>query len=170
MKKCRNCHEVKNFSDFWKDRSRSDGHHSYCKECRKRFEKEGFPYRPKKIIKNKSLCRHCGKYKNFSDFYIRPETNSPYSYCKECNQIKRRKRTVEKYGISIELYEKVAKEQNNKCKICDQQNSGRTNFLVVDHNHKTEEFRGLLCANCNTAIGMAQENIDILQKMINYLK
>lgn len=41
--------------------------------------------------------------------------------------------------------------------------------LSVDHCHKTGKVRGLLCSNCNTAIGLLKEDINVLKNAINYL-
>ena len=45
--------------------------------------------------------------------------------------------------------------------------SGRR--LAVDHNHTTGKVRGLLCSNCNTLLGKAKDNVNILQAAIDYL-
>ena len=42
--------------------------------------------------------------------------------------------------------------------------------LCVDHNHATGKVRKLLCHDCNTMIGKAKEDIQILESAINYLK
>lgn len=42
--------------------------------------------------------------------------------------------------------------------------------LVVDHDHTTGKVRGLLCHNCNRALGLLQDNKSYLQSAINYLK
>ena len=42
--------------------------------------------------------------------------------------------------------------------------------LSVDHCHKTGKIRALLCGQCNTMLGMAQEKKDILQMAIKYLE
>jgi hypothetical protein len=42
--------------------------------------------------------------------------------------------------------------------------------VSIDHNHKTNITRELLCSSCNKGIGHFDENIDILQQAINYLK
>ena len=52
-------------------------------------------------------------------------------------------------GLSNEVYEKALKEQNNKCKICNEDMKKPHS----DHNHKTGKFRALLCAGCNLAYG-----------------
>jgi len=42
--------------------------------------------------------------------------------------------------------------------------------LVVDHCHSTGKIRGLLCHNCNRALGLMQDNVETLQNAIDYLK
>ena len=66
-----------------------------------------------------------------------------------------------KYGVNIV---EMAIKQEGKCKIC-----SRETKLYVDHSHKTNQIRGLLCQQCNTALGMFQDNIDNLKKALIYL-
>lgn len=40
----------------------------------------------------------------------------------------------------------------------------------MDHNHKTEKFRGMLCSHCNRGLGNFKDNIEILEQAILYLK
>ena len=40
----------------------------------------------------------------------------------------------------------------------------------MDHNHQTNEFRGLLCKECNRSLGLFGDNIDILTNAVTYLK
>jgi len=44
--------------------------------------------------------------------------------------------------------------------------------LHLDHNHITGEIRGLLCFNCNTAIGKLKTDIgtQLLRKAIKYIE
>jgi len=83
------------------------------------------------------------------------------------------KAVLHPYNITLEEYQKLFTEQNKVCKICGG-NRNTTPFkylpLAVDHCHKTGKNRGLLCRKCNLMIGMADDNQDILQKGINYLK
>lgn len=74
------------------------------------------------------------------------------------------------YGITIDQYEQMFNVQEGKCKICNKHQNELKQPLSVDHNHTTNKIRGLLCQNCNTILGHAKDNIDILQKAINYLK
>ena len=54
------------------------------------------------------------------------------------------------------------------CEVCGQKGMKR-NGITLDHNHKTGKFRGWLCSNCNTALGLVKENPQILQALIKYL-
>ena len=74
-----------------------------------------------------------------------------------------------KYGLTEEEYKKLFISQNNKCAICGCKFTNE-NKGFVDHSHINGKVRGLLCTKCNTLLGMAQDNIDILEKAIQYLK
>ena len=74
------------------------------------------------------------------------------------------------YGITIEQYDQMFNVQEGKCKVCGKDQSELKQPLSVDHNHTTGKVRGLLCPNCNTILGHAKDDTDILQKVINYLK
>lgn len=51
------------------------------------------------------------------------------------------------------------------CRIC----SARRD-LVIDHDHATNEFRGVLCRTCNAALGMFRDSPDLLLRAIQYLR
>lgn len=71
-------------------------------------------------------------------------------------------------GIGLKEYteyvEKKKIEQNNKCAIC-----GCVKKLGLDHEHITNKLRGLLCHNCNVALGLLNENITSINNMLKYL-
>lgn len=74
-----------------------------------------------------------------------------------------------KYNLTVEQYNEMLKEQNHKCCICgmDEVDNGRK--LAVDHCHKTQKVRGLLCNFCNVGLGSFKDNINSLSKAISYL-
>jgi Recombination endonuclease VII len=43
-------------------------------------------------------------------------------------------------------------------------------YKNVDHCHTTGKIRGLLCGNCNSALGLIKENIPSMENMIAYIK
>lgn len=86
-----------------------------------------------------------------------------------------------KFGLSIEKYRQMFIDQNDLCAICSQPETRifkprdktkemKVMKLCVDHNHATGKVRKLLCHDCNTMIGKAKEDIQILESAINYLK
>lgn len=79
------------------------------------------------------------------------------------------KRLSQVYGVSLYSYNRLLAEQGHACGICRRLVSEMKTRLVVDHNHKTEENRGLLCSTCNTGLGMFKENKEYLQNAIKYL-
>lgn len=78
------------------------------------------------------------------------------------------------FGITIEEYEEKWQQQNGVCAICSQPEKGTRNgkvrWLNVDHDHFTGEVRGLLCTNCNVAVGMLYEKKDVINKVVDYLE
>lgn len=74
------------------------------------------------------------------------------------------------YGIGISEYNLMYENQNGRCAICNTHQSELKKSLCVDHDHETGKIRGLLCSDCNTSLGLAKENVEILHKMIRYLK
>jgi Recombination endonuclease VII len=59
------------------------------------------------------------------------------------------------YGITVAQYDAMFTAQGGVCAICAESVEGS---LHVDHDHTTDAVRGLLCGNCNTAIGLFQED------------
>lgn len=73
------------------------------------------------------------------------------------------------YDITLEEYRSMVEVQNNCCAICGYHTTKEYGGLVVDHNHETGKVRGLLCKNCNTGIGLLQEETIVLTNAIKYL-
>lgn len=78
-----------------------------------------------------------------------------------------------KYGIDQADYDAMVTEQDGRCAICRQLPRlvvGTRYPLVVDHDHVTRKCRGLLCFNCNVAIGHMNNDIEVLKAAIKYLE
>jgi hypothetical protein len=86
----------------------------------------------------------------------------------------RSRRFKKEYGIDFAEYQRMLLEQKGVCAICDRPETkienGSIRMLSVDHNHTTGAVRGLLCGNCNMAIGYACDDVTVLQKAIGYLR
>jgi hypothetical protein len=73
------------------------------------------------------------------------------------------------FGIDLNEYNKLFEKQNGCCAICGKHQSEFKLALSVDHNHETGKVRELLCHHCNHLLGNAMENLEILQRSIDYL-
>lgn len=74
------------------------------------------------------------------------------------------------YGITLEGYNKIFREQTGCCAICGTHQSELKQKLCIDHNHLADENRGLLCSGCNKGLGFFKDNHCLLFKAARYLK
>ena len=72
-----------------------------------------------------------------------------------------------KYNLTPAEFERMVALQDNKCAVCGDMFTG---MPYVDHDHITGRVRGLLCIHCNTMIGHARDNSNILLNGIRYLE
>ena len=59
------------------------------------------------------------------------------------------------YGITMAQKEAILRAQGDCCAVCKRNASGSSRGWFTDHNHDTDDVRGILCINCNTFIGHA---------------
>lgn len=74
-----------------------------------------------------------------------------------------------KYGITVAERDRLFEAQGKRCKICQSDSSTGRGFHV-DHCHRTNKNRGILCHNCNILLGNAKDDIATLEAAIQYLK
>lgn len=78
-----------------------------------------------------------------------------------------------KYNLTYDDFKKMVASQDGMCLICGSipDEADRMHpILCVDHEHKTNKIRGLLCHRCNTGIGQFNDNPELINKAILYLK
>jgi hypothetical protein len=144
MKICPKCKYWYEASDFNKNKSKSDGLSTYCRDCAKKCALE-------------SARRH------------RDTQRMYYIQNKERTKDSRREANWRAHGIQlteVEFHKRLL-EQKYKCAICFERPNHR---LAVDHDHYTGRVRGLLCKNCNRALGYFKDNMEHLQNAVGYLK
>ena len=136
---------------------------SYYKENKERLQKYAKEY----YLENKTELNK--KAKKYRDANLHISISSEYSKFLEHYY-------QSKYGISYSEYEQMVITCGNKCQICNQEEKiidkrrGKLKRLAVDHCHETGKVRGLLCFQCNRAIGGFKDDIKLLESAIKYLK
>lgn len=87
------------------------------------------------------------------------------------NPDKRKAQRIKKYNITFDEFNALLDAQNGGCAICRYSDRSDPKFFpVVDHCHATGIVRGLLCANCNHAIGKFKDNPALLRDAAQYLE
>jgi len=125
------------------------------------------------------ICSRCKKEKPLTDFFKQSVNRGGgfRSECKTCHNAWSRgyaRRNPDKiraasrkyrYGITEPEYSAFWARQNGCCAIC----SISSKELDVDHSHGSGVVRGLLCRQCNQAIGLFKESIAVLDSAKSYL-
>ena len=77
------------------------------------------------------------------------------------------------YKITLEQYEEIYRKQGGVCAVCFERETmkylGKVRELCVDHDHNTGKVRGLLCSNCNRALGLLQDSLLVCHSLMDYL-
>lgn len=80
-----------------------------------------------------------------------------------------RQSVMKTYGFpDVDGYDRLYRFQRGVCAIC-QRATGKTKRLAVDHNHRTDEIRGLLCSTCNQYLGYLRDNPEAYARGVAYL-
>ncbi len=130
-----------------------------CKRCKGNFPEDNFYDRgdgkgTNKKVKN--ICKKCLIDRNRERREKDPQKFKSYDLMRS-------------FGIKIDDYNKMLKEQNFSCKICLTHQSELKKQLSVDHCHKTGMIRGLLCNLCNTGLGKFKDDVEVMINAVNYL-
>jgi hypothetical protein len=110
-------------------------------------------------------CLACGE-----SFTVQPRLAGKQYYCTpECRRLYARLR---RYGLSYGQYQSLLDKQGGLCALCRSAWKGWSGKqgLHVDHCHKTGRVRGLLCGDCNTAIGRFGDDPALLRAAAAYLE
>lgn len=166
MKKCNLCFKELSFDNFYK--YNKNLYFSRCKKCIKEKYKQTNrkEYWKQYRLKNKEVISLKKKKYHEKNKLKLKEKNKKYRLKNKNKEIERGWKRI---GIilTVEQYNEMLFKQNNKCKICNKQD---TKKLAVDHCHSTGKVRGLLCFRCNAMLGASNDDINILKQGILYLQ
>lgn len=123
-----------------------------CTRCKEDRAKEDFSkWTP-------SWCRSC------KNAYSR-------EYMKTTHRLNARRAHLRStFGLTIEEWNAMLIKQEMKCLLCLRHVSELKQPMCVDHDHDTKKIRGLLCRQCNSALGMFNDNPYVLHRAYLHLE
>jgi hypothetical protein len=157
VKTCKACGASKPLSDYYANPAGRQGTRPECKNCTRASRKQWYEKNrereiqrvlawqrehPEMLRERMDAFRVAGK-KKISD---------------------RRSHLKRKYGLTLEDFDAMLESQGGGCAIC-----GRPDADNVDHDHETGRVRGILCWNCNVAIGQFEDDADRVVMAAAYL-
>ena len=137
----------------------------YCKYC-----KRGEPFILVGRKKKNWVCKKCRIRRSKTYYHKNKERQLEWgkNYRARNKDKIRNRELIKNYGITLDDFNNIFKEQGKKCGICKKVLTLKEAF--VDHIHNTGDVRGILCTRCNTGIGMFGEKLENLKEAICYLK
>ena len=111
----------------------------------------------------KKCCVECGKMLDTMTGYVNgasKRTGRLYlnSACRPCHN--------HRVGVVAKLKQKHEHPPAGApCQCC-----GRISKLFLDHTHGTDAFRGWICRECNSGIGLLGDSAEALRKALAYLE
>lgn len=138
---------------YWKNRkkclAKQKAYSHLYKEIKKKYDKEKYERNREKIKEKQKLYYH---------------RNRPKA---------KQYRLQKLYGISLKDYKNKWNEQKGQCAICHIKSYNIEEMfnrvLVLDHDHNTNQVRGLLCNSCNRGLGLLNDDPLIISNAFNYL-
>lgn len=148
---CPRCTEEKRVGEFGKNASRSDGLSHYCRLCHRRAVAEN---RARGIAGEPLRSRPP------------PKPKREYTRTFKATRSNFRSSIRRKYGITVADFDRLLIDQSGRCVGC------LLPMLrpYVDHDHETDAVRGLLCMWCNSALGQAMDDPEVLRRLAEYLE
>lgn len=186
MKRCSKCGEEKPVSDFGKYTRRGVCRVlSSCRECKRTADRLRYHENSERMREKSKMWRY--KHPEHAKKYYEDNKEAILAKAKEFRKQNPERRAavhkkyraahklpgknwylIKKFGISLDEYNSILDRQFGVCAICHGvEKTGRS--LAVDHDHKTNRVRGLLCSKCNTAIGQIGDSPLIALNIASYL-
>ncbi|MFF7885026.1 endonuclease VII domain-containing protein [Streptomyces sp. NPDC020794] len=173
VKCCVRCGEYKPYAAFARKRSHLDGLQRHCRDCasdchRTHQQSLGRKVRLKvEVAEGHKLCLKCGEVKPWTEWHRNATASDGLSTrCKSCRAAEGRASHLKRqYGLTEAERDEMVASQMGLCVIC-----LKAPAVHVDHCHETGRVRGVLCFNCNSAIGKLGDDPDAVRRAAAYLE
>jgi len=175
---CTKCGETKD-TRFFSRIKESNSFRSTCTQCRMGSPTSRYKKQDQVLELYNNGFKECVICKNIlllEKYHNNKNTRFGLSaQCKNCSKqhgdVYKEVVLYNKYKLEKGSFEKMLKEQNNKCAICYNTFGETKNTRAnVDHCHESTKVRMLLCGRCNLTLGLFNDNINTLHSAINYLQ
>ena len=141
-KRCTNCGEFHPVEFFnWENKSRGK-RNNFCKNCTRKNSKKYRIVKGQKNTRKKSTGRPWSEKSNFE----------------------------KRWGITREEKERLIDLYSEGTRKCGNPACGSTENLVLDHDHTTNEIRGVLCPQCNSGVGFLNDTWESVQGIYEYMR
>ena len=111
-------------------------------------------------------CVKCGLLKHLDEFGLKTKGHRGHS--SECKVCMRTRYLQKNYGLTTTELDILIAKQRGCCLICEQVFDDELR-PAVDHHHASGRVRGILCKDCNSALGLLQDNPQICLNAARYL-
>jgi hypothetical protein len=149
----------------------NDPNTKFCAKCKKELALEAFgdtsATKNHQTVKGKrSYCHKCD-----TDISIESKASKRIQTGEiKFDHTRRMYAMFSDYGLTELEYQRIMNRQKGCCAICSTDFSELPKRAHVDHCHKKNIVRGLLCQQCNMMLGTARDNINILLSSATYLE
>lgn len=142
----------------------ASNHQKWCgRKCYNRERQRRYlEINPRPLAKS---CRYCTAEFSCAD-------DRQYYCSGECTRTAKSLRGAYRlYGITMTQYRTLWLAQGGVCAICRKpERVERNRLLVIDHDHVSGHVRGLLCSQCNRAIGLLGDSPKVIEAAARYVR
>jgi hypothetical protein len=154
---CRKCRLNKGV-DLYAKLNEIDEHGRKCNQCKIKLPWDRFPGKDAKVVRRVGTCKDCVASNAKTRWY------TDESFKKITQERSRKSHLKRKYGLTPEGFTSLLQANNMQCQICK-----TFDDLAIDHNHVSGKIRGILCRNCNKALGLFKDSTELLTNAVGYL-
>ena len=123
----------------------------WCPDCRQEKLEEEFPRNRSTKTGRATYCKICHNARTRASRERLHGDTRHYHY-------------MDRYGIGLQEFTSLLFTQGGLCAACN-----RRPGTQVDHDHTTGEVRGILCLECNAALGALRDDPEKILRAIAYL-